>query len=335
MTKTVVALYDHINDAENAVQDLINGGFRREDVSLVANDEAHAQGNKGMNATVGEGAGIGAALGGLAGLLVGLGALAIPGIGPVLAAGPIAATLAGMGIGAVTGGLIGALMDAGVPEEEARYYSEGVRRGGTLLTVRSSDDMLQRATDLLNRHHPADIHQRATQWQQAGWTGSDDRETRVAPRDVSAYDEDFRRNYQRAYADMGYNYDQYQPAYRYGFDLRTHEDYRGHDWQEIEGQARHDWEQRHPSTDWDQFKDAVHYGWEQASGHGENDAGDWPQHSTENTAQLPQGETPMQTDAERRPGTEEFAPHDGDETAGQNSGVPQGRPTQMRHMDDE
>src|SRR5690606_38716981 len=107
----------------------------------------------------GVGAGIGAVLGGLGGLLVGLGALTIPGIGPVIAAGPLAAALtglAGAGAGAVaggvTGGLIGALTGLGVPEENAQYYAEGIRRGGVLVTARVADNRTSEAVDILNRY---------------------------------------------------------------------------------------------------------------------------------------------------------------------------------------
>jgi hypothetical protein len=119
------------------------------------------------------GAGIGAVLGGLAGLLVGLGALAIPGIGPIIAAGPLATTLAGAGLGAATGGLVGALADAGIPEGEAGVYAEGVRRGGTLVTVRAGEDMVSRATEIMNRYTPVDINQRTTEWRDSGWSGFD------------------------------------------------------------------------------------------------------------------------------------------------------------------
>jgi stress response protein YsnF len=117
------------------------------------------------------GAGVGAAVGGLGGLLVGLAALAIPGVGPVLAAGPLAAALAGAGIGAVAGGLIGALTDAGVPEEQAGLYAEGVRRGGTLVTVSAADGEADRIVDILERHNPVDIDRRAASWRESGWTG--------------------------------------------------------------------------------------------------------------------------------------------------------------------
>lgn len=195
MTRTVVALYDNFQDANAAVRELVDNGFNRDDISLMAGDQAGEYGRhlgatgttaeaagqettSGAGQGAGIGAGIGAALGGIGGLLVGLGALVIPGVGPVIAAGPLAAALAGLAgagagalAGGVTGGLIGALVDIGVPEETAQYYTEGVRRGGTLLTVRTDDNMSGRAVNIMNRHHPVDINSRAAQWRESGWTG--------------------------------------------------------------------------------------------------------------------------------------------------------------------
>jgi uncharacterized protein (TIGR02271 family) len=98
----------------------------------------------------------------------------------VLAAGPLATALSalvGAGAGAlaggITGGLLGALVDMGVPEEEAGYYAEGVRRGGALVTVEAEDNMVERARSIMNRFHPVDINQRASHWREQGWKGYD------------------------------------------------------------------------------------------------------------------------------------------------------------------
>lgn len=178
MAKTIVGLFDQFSDAQQAVRELVDIGFLRDEISLVAND---AKGEYGqsiapadqMSNTV-AGAGTGAVLGGIGGLLVGLGALAIPGIGPVIAAGPLAATLLGAGVGAAAGGMIGALVDAGVPEEQAGYYAEGVRRGGTLVSVRAEDEMMvDRAVNVLERRGAVDVERRVAGWRQSGWTGYD------------------------------------------------------------------------------------------------------------------------------------------------------------------
>ena len=188
MAKTVVGLFDTFTEAQNVVQQLVNAGFDRNEISVLAND---ARGEFGMSRAVGdssstaEGAGAGAVgggvLGGVLGLLVGVGALAIPGIGPVLAAGPLAAalgtagasTLVGAGIGAAAGGVIGALIGAGIPEDDANFYAEGVRRGGTLLLVKASDDMAQRAYDLMRSNGAVDIDQRSGDWRTSGWNRFD------------------------------------------------------------------------------------------------------------------------------------------------------------------
>jgi len=177
MANTVVGLFDNFNDAQSAVQDLVNSGIPREDIGITANDARGEYANVGKAETghtggaAAAGAGIGAVLGGIGGILVGIGALAIPGIGPILAAGPIAAALVGAGVGAAVGGLIGALTQMGVPEEEAHVYAEGVRRGGTLVTVTTDDATVDTVSGILNRHGPIDIDRRAAEWRGRGWTG--------------------------------------------------------------------------------------------------------------------------------------------------------------------
>jgi len=192
MAKTIVALYDDFDTAESVTRALVESGFPREDISLMANDPSAERGSglggfngvsdsgekaEGGVSTGGAmaGAAIGGAVGGVGGLLVGLGALAIPGIGPVVAAGPLAATLLGAGAGALAGGLIGALTSIGVPEEEANLYAEGVRRGGALLALRVEETEAQRAIDIMERYDPVDVDTRAAAWRQSGWTGFDSR----------------------------------------------------------------------------------------------------------------------------------------------------------------
>ena len=179
MATTVIGVYDRLADAQDAVSELVSAGFTRENVSIVAADTegrfktyVGAPGDDAGDG-VAAGAGIGAVVGGLGGLLVGLGALAIPGIGPVLAAGPIASALIGAGVGAATGGLIGALVDEGVPEEQANLYAEGVRRGGTLVKVTAPEDRVDEATRIMNRFNPIDIDQRATTWRSEQWSRFD------------------------------------------------------------------------------------------------------------------------------------------------------------------
>jgi hypothetical protein len=188
MAKTVVGLFDTFSEAQSVVQELVNAGFERREISLLANDRrgeyARAVGTT-TESTAGEGAAAGAVgggvLAGLLGPLVGLGALAIPGIGPVITAGPLAAlgtagatAVAGAGIGAATGGIIGALVGAGIPETDASFYAEGVRRGGTLVIVKAPDAMANRAYDIMQRSGAVDVDKRGAEWRSSGWTRFDE-----------------------------------------------------------------------------------------------------------------------------------------------------------------
>jgi hypothetical protein len=250
------------------------------------------------------GAGMGAVLGGLAGMLVGLGALIIPGIGPVLAAGPLATVLSGIigaGVGAVgggiAGGLIGALVDMGVPEDQAQYYAEGVRRGGVLVTARVPDDQESQVRNVLNRHNAVDVERRANDWRTRGWTGYDPtaqpytREQVAEERRTYGYGTSgmsggmssgmssgtmssgmsntftdneayYRRHYAGTYGATGRDYDAYRPAYEYGQSLRSDPRYRDWDWERVEPEARRDWETRYPNNAWADFKAAVRTAWE-------------------------------------------------------------------------
>jgi hypothetical protein len=147
---------------------LVDNGFLRENISIVANEEGERAEDPGVARPPAEplsgataGAGAGTVLGGVAGLLFGLGTLAIPGLGPLVAAGPLAAALAGAGAGAVAGGLLGVLTDLGVPEYEARSYMDGLRRGGVLLIVNAEGLMIDRAAETLRRHGAINIDQQA------------------------------------------------------------------------------------------------------------------------------------------------------------------------------
>jgi hypothetical protein len=174
--KTVIGLFDYASDAYGAQGDLLGSGLQKEQMSVLtspANLDFHAKTADEGKSEAAEGAGIGATAGaiagGAAGLLASLGLLAIPGIGPLLAAGPIVAILAGAGVGAAAGGLVGGLIGLGIPEHEAEIYAEGVNRGGTLLSVDAADADADRIAAVLSQHNAVDIDKRAAEWESAGW----------------------------------------------------------------------------------------------------------------------------------------------------------------------
>lgn len=170
MTTTISRVYDTYLHAAQAVSKLKAGGIPEADISLIANrNVSSAYENVSDNTATKSGAGIGAAVGGGAGLLAGIGLLAIPGLGPVVAAGWLAATAVGALGGVVAGGIVGALMESGVPEADAHVYSESIRRGGTMVTVRTDDANESSARSVLDSLSPINIVSRRTEYQKTGW----------------------------------------------------------------------------------------------------------------------------------------------------------------------
>lgn len=177
-TRTIAHLFDSYADAAATVRDLEAAGFSPDEVSLIAGGDAGPDGAAPLaepSAASGAGAGatLGTLLGGGAGLLAGIGALAIPGFGPVVAAGWLAAMLAGAGFGAAAGGILGALTQAGISEEHAHVYAESLRRGGSLVTVRGDENRLAMAETIMARHNAVDTEERARSFRAGGWTHYD------------------------------------------------------------------------------------------------------------------------------------------------------------------
>jgi hypothetical protein len=159
----VFGIYSSVAHAERAVDTISAAGFSQNDISVLLSDNestkqfSHEKNTKAPEGTT-TGAATGGVLGGTFGLLVGLGALAIPGLGPVIAAGPLVAALAGIGAGGVVGGLIGALVGMGIPEYEAKRYEGRLREGGVLLSVHcETSDEIKRAKKLLEATGAQDI----------------------------------------------------------------------------------------------------------------------------------------------------------------------------------
>ncbi len=159
----VFGIYKDRMQVEAAVDLLKRENFSHDDVSVLFSDDkgtrsfAHEKDTKAPEGAT-AGAGTGAVLGGALGWLVGIGSLAIPGVGPFIAAGPIMAALAGAGVGSVVGGISGALIGLGIPEYEAKRYEGYVKEGGILLSVHCKDaDEVKKAKELLERSGAHDI----------------------------------------------------------------------------------------------------------------------------------------------------------------------------------
>ena len=178
----VYGIYGTREMAEGAVDQLLASGFRNEDISVLLQDNtgtkdfAHEKATKAPEGTT-TGVLTGGVIGGTLGLLAGIGALAIPGLGPFIAAGPIMGALAGVGSGGVVGGIIGALVGMGIPEFEAKRYEGRIKAGGILLSVHCDNhDWVSKAKDLLKQTGAEDVS--ATGEASADYAES----TRPAPR---------------------------------------------------------------------------------------------------------------------------------------------------------
>jgi hypothetical protein len=177
---SVFGIYQSAEHAERAVDSLIAAGYSSSAISVLLPDSRSTQEfahEKDTKAPEGTTAGVttGGVIGGTLGVLAGIGALAIPGVGPLIAAGPIMAGLAGLGVGGAVGGLVGALIGMGIPEYEAKRYEGQVKGGGTLLSVHcDTSEQISRAKDLLRGTGAADI---ASTGEASGAKGS---ATRVA-----------------------------------------------------------------------------------------------------------------------------------------------------------
>ena len=276
--KTVVGLFDDFEGAHRAARDLENAGIPREDISVVAGNESgrytdYASGTGEVGKHVASGAGAGAAIGGGLGLIAGLTALAIPGFGPVIAAGPIAAALTGAGIGAATGGLIGGLRDAGVHDTDAEYYAEGIRRGGVLVTVRTSPQLADKAATLLDDAGAVDVDKKSAEWRNSGWNPGNLEvgKREVGRRGVRVYSPSNMEPFKEGSIELtetriDYENDPYySPAYKFGHTYGTDSRYHGREWNTVEKDVRRDWESRGQGA-WTEFKDAIRHGWDKVRG---------------------------------------------------------------------
>ena len=159
MEKKVIGYFQDSRQAEEAVNELKEKGFN--EISILGNDEGRDNaGNKGRNEGMGfenqslsRGTMTGGAIGGLAGLALGAGALFIPGIGPIIAMGPLAAALGG----AVTGGVAGALVDYGIPKERSDFYETKIKEGNTVMILKTDEGKTDSAASILRNHGAQDV----------------------------------------------------------------------------------------------------------------------------------------------------------------------------------
>ena len=206
MTKTLTRVYDDYAAAELAVRELKAAGMGDSHIGIVAStaDGWHKPGGRDVDPKhdkdrdgkddraegAATGGGMGAIVGGAAGVAAGLGMIAIPGIGPVVAAGWLAALASGAAAGGATGGIIGALVESGTSKENAELYTEALRRGGAVVTAKVPDDEQTKYAAIMDRS-AFDIAARETAYRNSGWTGYDPNAT--------AYDTEQVRKEREAY----------------------------------------------------------------------------------------------------------------------------------------
>ncbi|MBT3071038.1 hypothetical protein KKP04_09165 [Rhodomicrobium sp. Az07] len=177
MTVTINHVYDSHQSAESVIRELEGVGFHRDEISIIGTDPKAEDFRAIEEKEEGDAAATGATLGGVAGagagILASLGVVAIPGIGPLVAAGVLATTLAGAATGAVAGGLLGGLVAYGISEDEAEVYAESLKRGGTLVSLRAAEDRADEGERIMRSHNPVDMEVRAGEYRSDGWTGYD------------------------------------------------------------------------------------------------------------------------------------------------------------------
>lgn len=157
--KSVIGVFDGRNNAEQAVNSLRSQGFTTEEINIVSKNKntRNTQGDGSFEDDITDGTLTGGTLGGIGGLLLGAGALAIPGVGPIIAAGPIAAALSGV----VAGGIAGGLIDWGIPAEVGRRYEQHVVQGGILTIIRADATKANQAAQILRQNGAKDVETHA------------------------------------------------------------------------------------------------------------------------------------------------------------------------------
>jgi hypothetical protein len=300
---TVVGVFHEPEDARKAIEALKDAGFRSDDIGLLMQDRGRARDLADETGTkAGEGAATGAlaggVLGGLAGWLVGIGALAIPGFGPFIAAGALGTALTGAAIGAGVGAVAGALIGMGIPEEEAHWYENEVKGGRTLVTVRA-DGRYDEAQALLRRHGAYDVETGAMTM---GTTGSSmagtaqpttgrQRRAQTTPRASRGasmpsstggmsgsgfqtwedYSPSYRQQWEGRYGSSGRRWEDVEPFYHYGYVMAQDARFQDREFGDAEPTLRSDYQDwarrnnyRQDASAWDEFKMNVREAWDSA-----------------------------------------------------------------------
>jgi len=273
MSKTVICLATTEAQAETIVHRLNETGIPTSDVSVLfpdksgSRDFAHEHNTKAPEGTA-IGASAGGITGGVLGLLAGIGALAIPGVGPFIAAGPIMAALSGAAVGATIGGITGALVGMGIPEFEAKQYEARIKEGNILISVHAHDgDAIDRIKDIMKNAGAEDITSTGEVSVSAddrmpsnGALGARSGVRTIDPMSEATY---WRDNFNsRPYAQNGTNYDDYAPAYRYG--VSSYEKYPNRSFDDAEEDLSRDWDSARGASGlrWDQARSATRDAWD-------------------------------------------------------------------------
>ncbi|MDQ6675539.1 MAG: general stress protein [Chloroflexota bacterium] len=290
--EVAIGVFENPEDARDAIGELKDAGFSGNDISVLMPDRGQA---REMAAETGTHAGTGAAtglvaggiLGGLAGWLVGIGALAIPGVGPFIAAGAFATALGGAVVGAGVGAIAGALVGMGIPEDEAKYYEDEVRGGRTLVTVRTGSRK-DEADALLHRYGAYDIEHRdqsavagrssvstslsdatpvrPAEVDRTGVTATSSTNAGGATGNWDEYAPAYRSRWEQGGTSTGGQWPDYEPRYRYGWEARNDPRYHDRTWTDAEPELRRDWEVRYRDRPWDDVREDVRDAWENVTG---------------------------------------------------------------------
>jgi hypothetical protein len=153
------------------------------------------------------------------------------------------------GIGAAAGGFIGALTGMNIPEDDAGYYAEAVRKGGAVVLVKADEATANMALDILNRSGAQDARERREGHRRVA-------DQRDADQRTEDFERDYRSDFDQRFKGGGYTYEHFSPAYRYGYELAHDEALRGKEWSAVEAEARRDWDERNPNT-WEQVADGL------------------------------------------------------------------------------